>query len=246
MEIKNLHFSFDSNDRARPAKKIFENLSLDILPGQISVLLGPSGSGKSTLLRIFAGLQGSPDQSLYTTKKILTESFVFQEATLLNWLSSYKNIMLPIRLNNRDLDKNDFEQVIQILKIKDVLHLYPHQLSGGQKMRVSIARALITRPQILFMDEPFAALDEPTRFKLQDELLQIQSQLKMTILFVTHSFYEAVYLADRIIVLSESLPTKIIYDQIQEKKFLTRFDSTYHDKVKEISTIFSKGLDREK
>ncbi len=149
--------------------------------------------------------------------------------------------MLPIELAGKKVVENDFEQIIQILKIKDILHLYPHQLSGGQKMRVSIARALITKPQVLFMDEPFSALDEPTRLELQDELLQIQERLKMTILFVTHSFYEAVYLADRMIILSGQKPSQIIYDQVQNKDFRTRFETNYQNKVQEISDIFKKG-----
>ncbi len=244
MELKNLNFSFSVSPGA--AKKIFKNLSLQIFPGQITTLLGPSGSGKSTLLRIFGGLQKVSEEGSSLVKSVSTESFVFQEATLLGWRTGYTNIMLPIKLAHQAVDGKYFEKIAQILKIKDILDSYPHQMSGGQKMRVSIARALITKPQVIFMDEPFSALDEPTRLDLQDELLQIQADLKMTIVFVTHSFYEAVYLADRIIILSNSQPATVIYDQVQNKDFRSRFESNYQNKVKEISEIFAKGLSREK
>lgn len=107
-------------------------------------------------------------------------------------------------------------------------------------MRVSIARALITKPQTLFMDEPFSALDEPTRLKLQDELLLIQKKLKITILFVTHSFYEAAYLGDRILIFSSKKPTSFSYDQETQKTFSSHFDPEYQNKVKEISRYFEQ------
>ncbi|MBC7420754.1 MAG: ATP-binding cassette domain-containing protein [Bdellovibrio sp.] len=239
MELKNLDFKFSSDANL---KNLFQNLNLQIFPGQITTLLGPSGSGKSTLLRILAGLQKISDQSSYIVQRFQTESFVFQEATLLNWRFGYKNIMLPLELDHQKvIDQNYFEQIVQILKIKDILHLYPYQLSGGQKMRISIARALVTKPDVIFMDEPFSALDEPTRLDLQDELLQIQARLKMTIIFVTHSFYESVYLADRIVILSNEKPSRIVYDQVHNKNFVSRFEANYQSKVQEIAEIFKKS-----
>lgn len=231
MEVKNLDFQFKNQPQP-----LFKNLSLQIQPEKLTVFLGPSGCGKSTLLRIFAGLQKVATQlALYQGKRA---SFVFQEASLLPWLTSEKNIMLPLKLSSEKIDLPYFEKIIRILKIQDCLEVHPTDLSGGQKMRVSIARALVTRPQVLFMDEPFSALDEPTRLKLQDELLEIQSQLKMTILFVTHSFYEAVYLGDRILILSNEKPVQVIYDQSMTKTFKSRFDLDYQKKVQEISTYF--------
>jgi len=238
MEIKNLTFSF-SNQSAAP---LFQNLNLKITPEKLTVFLGPSGCGKSTLLRIFAGLLEAKSEFFFNEQK--KESFVFQDANLLPWLIGQKNIMLPIELTSLRWDENYFLEVIRLLKIEDCLLKYPAELSGGQKMRISIARALITKPEILFMDEPFSALDEPTRLKLQDELLTIQKKFKMTILFVTHSFYEAAYLGDRILIFSSKKPTDFAYDQEIERKFTSRFESEYQDKVQEISRYFEKEVAR--
>lgn len=233
MEIKNLTFTFA--DQARP---LFQDLNLKIEPEKLTVFLGPSGCGKSTLLRIFAGLlKVNSDFFFYEQKE---SGFVFQEANLLPWLTSEKNIMLPISLANKKIDVDYFNEVIQLLKIEDCLLKRPSDLSGGQKMRVSIARALISKPQVLFMDEPFSALDEPTRLKLQDELILIQKKLKITILFVTHSFYEAAYLGDRVLIFANKTPTSFVYDQAGQKKFQTRFDSTYQQKVEEIAQVFER------
>lgn len=230
MEIKNLTFAFENQGL------LFQNMSLQIEPEKLSVFLGPSGCGKSTLLRIFAGLQEvSPETFQYENKKA---SFVFQESNLLPWMTCEKNIMLPIKLAAEKRDENFLKEVVHMLKIEDCLPKLPSQISGGQKMRVSIARALITRPQILFMDEPFSALDEPTRLKLQDELLSIQKKMKMTLLFVTHSFYEAAYLGDRILILSTQQPTFFVLDRTGPKNFSSRFDSNYQNIVQEISNYF--------
>ncbi len=237
MEIKNLHFSF-KNQQEHP---LFRNLNLKIAPEKITILLGQSGCGKSTLLRIFAGLIPVKSNSFLHESK--TESFVFQEANLLPWLTCKKNIMLPLELANNTHDVEYFSEIVKLLKIEDCLSKYPSQLSGGQRMRVSIARALITKPEILFMDEPFSSLDEPTRLKLQDELLAIQKKLRMTVLFVTHSFYEAAYLGDRILIFSSkdsSDSSAISYDQENLKKFSSRYDREYQLKVQEISQAFEK------
>lgn len=234
MEIKNLSFSFEDQ------KLIFKDLSLQIKPDQLSVFLGPSGCGKSTLLRILAGLQKvDPDFFHYESKKA---SFVFQEANLLEWKTGYQNIMLPSLLSQVEVNRTFLNEIIQLLKISESLNKYPSELSGGQKMRISIARALITQPEILFMDEPFAALDEPTRHALQDEIKNIQKKFKMTIVFVTHSFYEAVYLGDRILIFSGNRPTDIVYDQLLEKNFTSRFDMNYQDQVKQITSVFQNEV----
>jgi NitT/TauT family transport system ATP-binding protein len=232
MELKNLHFSFAN-------QILFQNLNLRIDDNQLTVLLGPSGCGKSTLLRLFAGL--IPTAQLISNTQTRLTSFVFQESTLLNWKTAYENILLPFTLSKSQVDTRYFQQLISTLKIFDCLSKYPNELSGGQKMRVSIARALITKPQVLFMDEPFSSLDEPTRLNLQDELLQLQNQLKMTLLFVTHSFYEAVYLADRILILSSAKPSQIVFDEIKTKNFASRFDMTYLQQVQNISEIFASS-----
>lgn len=238
MELKNLNFSFTPTS----GQLLFEDFNLRIEPNEITVLLGPSGSGKSTLLRIFSKIQPISSKKLALVKDLRTESFIFQEANLLEWLTGYKNIMLPKKLAHQNVDNKELKQISKALKIEDCLALYPHQLSGGQKMRVSVARALITRPEVIYMDEPFAALDEPTRLELQDELLAIQSRFKMTILFVTHSFYEAAYLADRIIVINQQRPARIISDVRFVRDFKSRFDDKYQLRVQGLSETFKKGL----
>lgn len=238
MEIKNLNFSFGSDSE----NNLFQNLNLKIFFEKITVFLGSSGSGKSTLLRIFAGLLKVNPKSFFYEQSL--DAFVFQESNLLPWLSVEKNIMLPIKLSHSKVDQNYFLEVIRILKIEECLVKMPSELSGGQKMRVSIARALIAKPKVLFMDEPFSALDEPTRLKLQDELLIIQKRFKITILFVTHSFYEAAYLGDRVIIISKRKSSEIVYDQVVDRNFSTRFDVDYLSQVQKISQHFESEASR--
>ncbi len=155
MEIRNLNFSF-------PKREIlFKNFSLIIETNKFTVFLGASGCGKSTLLRILAGLQVVDPKSYHY--KDFRSGFVFQDANLLEWKTSEQNIMLPFLLKQTPPPLTYFRELIGLLKISDCLKKYPSELSGGQKMRVSIARALIDQPKTLFMDEPFSALDETTR-----------------------------------------------------------------------------------
>ena len=236
MEIKNLDFSFSKGKSSDNKDLLFQALSLKIEPQKLTVFLGPSGCGKSTLLRILAGLQNvDPRFYLYQDLKA---SFVFQEANLLEWKSVAKNIMLPFLLLRKTPPVELFNEIVSLLNISDCLSKFPSELSGGQKMRVSIARALITEPHVLFMDEPFSALDEPTRLNLQEELKIIQRKLKMTILFVTHSFYEAVFLGDRVLVFSGSKPSSFMFDENKQQEFKDRFDPAYLSKVQDISKYF--------
>ncbi len=240
MELKELHFSYVEKIQ-NSEKKLFENFNLRIKLEEITCLLGASGCGKSTLLRIFAGLLKAPHENQAVIKSDLTESFVFQEPSLLEWKTGLQNIMLPLKISKSELNRNHFDQIVETLRISSLLDRFPHQLSGGQKMRVSVARALVTRPNIIYMDEPFSALDEPTRLQLQDDLRLWQRQFKMTVLFVTHSFYEAVSIADRIVVLSQEKPVRIVYDESNLKTFSSRFESAYQDKVFEISEVFKRA-----
>ena len=178
-------------------RSILQGTNLAVAGNKIHVLMGPSGCGKSTILRLFAGLLAP--QSGEIRGKNARASFVFQEPRLLDWLNVSENITLPFRLRAMLSATEEHSRLAAWLKnvgLTDAARAFPHELSGGMKMRAAIARALITEPELLLMDEPFAALDEVQRWHLQDLLLGIQSQKPMTVLFVTHSLAEAVRLSD--------------------------------------------------
>jgi len=188
--------------------KVFQNgvvalagLSLDVRRGEFLTLLGPSGCGKSTALRLLAGLIAPSSGKIHRGDAAAGEiGFVFQEPTLLPWATVAANVRLPLRLKNIEGEDNRVDEVLALVGLEEFRDAYPRELSGGMKMRVSIARALVTRPQLLLMDEPFAALDEITRFKLNDDLLALWRRLECTIVFVTHSVFESVYLSRRILM----------------------------------------------
>jgi NitT/TauT family transport system ATP-binding protein len=196
-------------------------VDLDLRAGEFASLLGPSGCGKSTLLRMIAGL-GEPTAGGIEWPTTAHDSqgrplrdvgFVFQEATLMPWATAQRNVMLPLTLKRVPAKEaaTRAEAALAAVGLGSFLRAYPRELSGGMKMRVSIARALATRPKILLMDEPFAALDEITRQKLNDDLLALWAQQRFTVLFVTHSVFESVYLSQRIMVMA-ARPGRIIAD----------------------------------
>ncbi|MBB3301727.1 NitT/TauT family transport system ATP-binding protein [Rhizobium sp. BK077] len=186
-------------------------MSLTVESGEFVSLLGPSGCGKSTALRIIAGLgditAGKIDwPSSRINSKGLPEGdigFVFQEPTLMPWKTVFGNVYLPLKL--RGISKAEArDRIVEALAtvgLQDFADAYPRELSGGMKMRVSIARALVTKPKLLLMDEPFAALDEITRQKLNDDVLRLWQTTGITVIFVTHSVFESAYLSNRIVVM---------------------------------------------
>jgi NitT/TauT family transport system ATP-binding protein len=185
-------------------------LDLDVRRGEFVSLLGPSGCGKSTALRLIAGLNaptsGIVEVSHSDAQARVGQSigFVFQEPTLMPWASVRDNVRLPLKLSHapaREANARVAEALAQV-GLAEFADSYPRELSGGMKMRVSLARALVTDPEILLMDEPFAALDEITRFRLNNDLLALWRNLHKTILFVTHSVFESVYLSQRVIVMT--------------------------------------------
>jgi NitT/TauT family transport system ATP-binding protein len=181
-------------------------LDLDIRNGEFLSLLGPSGCGKSTALRIVAGLS-EPTSGTVTWRDPDARKgigFVFQEPTLMPWATVFNNVFLPLKLagESRAAVHARVMQTLSRVGLAEFADAYPRELSGGMRMRVSIARALVTSPRILLMDEPFAALDEITRFKLNDDLVALWRELKMTVVFVTHSVFESVYLSNRIVVMT--------------------------------------------
>ena len=179
-----------------------------IRTGELVALLGPSGCGKSTLLRLLAGLD-HPDQGSITWPNGAAPApgeigFVFQDATLLPWASAAENVRLPLRLmgQSRGAARAFVDETLARLGLAGFEGVKPAALSGGMRMRVSIARALVSKPKLLLMDEPFAALDEFTRHRLQADLLALWREAGTTIVFVTHSIYEAAFLASRIYVMT--------------------------------------------
>jgi NitT/TauT family transport system ATP-binding protein len=199
---------------------VLEDIDLELGAGSFVALLGPSGCGKSTLLRFISGLdtpsQGSISLSASDSKRGPAGTrlaFVFQDAQLLPWRSVLDNVALPLELAGvgRAEARQRARAPLADVELSDVLERYPDQLSGGMRMRVSIARALVTEPSILLLDEPFAALDELTRQRLDERLRALWLARGMTVVFVTHSLAEAAYLADRALVMSRR-PGKIVLD----------------------------------
>src|SRR5229473_2634946 len=185
-------------------------LDLDVRQGEFVSLLGPSGCGKSTALRLIAGLN-APTSGMVRVSRRADRSraghsigFVFQEPTLMPWTSVHENVRLPLKLARAPAAEANARvgDVLMQVGLSEFAEAYPRELSGGMKMRVSLARALVTDPDILLMDEPFAALDEITRFRLNNDLLALWRNLRKTIIFVTHSVFESVYLSQRVIVMT--------------------------------------------
>ena len=203
------------------AEKVFPNgvralgpVTLGVAEGEFATIVGPSGCGKSTLLRLVAGLAQPSDGSVRLWTGGADRSagerrlaFVFQSAMLLAWCDVARNIRLPFdlghaRARDRAHEAERVERALARVGLEEFRHAYPRELSGGMQMRVSIARALVTEPALLLMDEPFAALDEITRMRLDRELAELHVREKLTVLFVTHSIFEAVFLSTRVLVMS--------------------------------------------
>jgi NitT/TauT family transport system ATP-binding protein len=233
-----------------------KDLNLDIAEGEFISLLGPSGCGKSTALRIIAGLgeptsgtvewpgaesfdlAGRPDREI---------GFVFQEPTLMPWATVFKNVWLPLRLRNvgKAAARDAVMETLHLVGLDAFADAYPRELSGGMKMRVSIARALVTKPRLLLMDEPFAALDEITRFKLNDDLLHLWESFGWTVIFVTHSVFESVYLSNRIAVMA-ARPGRIISDMPIDAPYPRgeefRMSTAYNEFCRQASEALHKAI----
>jgi len=207
----------------RGVEKTFPNgmlalkgLDLEVREGEFLSLLGPSGCGKSTALRIIAGLSEPTDGAVAWAAPAVAEKgsrigFVFQEPTLMPWTTVFNNVRLPLKLAGAPAGgaAARVNAALERVGLQEFAAAYPRELSGGMRMRVSIARALVTEPALLLMDEPFAALDEITRFKLNDDLLRMWQAMRTTVVFVTHSVFESVYLSNRIAVMA-ARPGRIV------------------------------------
>ncbi|MCA0202407.1 MAG: ABC transporter ATP-binding protein [Proteobacteria bacterium] len=184
-------------------------VNFEVGRGSFVSLVGPSGCGKSTLLRLMAGLLAPSHGTVSRGDDISETSFVFQDATLMPWADVRTNVALPLTLKGKSAET--VPETLKRVGLERFAQSYPRELSGGMQMRASIARAIVTSPQLLLMDEPFAALDEFTRFRLNDDLLALWQQNHWTIVFVTHSIREAVFLSQRVIVMSPR-PGRVVAD----------------------------------
>ncbi len=193
LSFENVSFSYDEID------SILSGVSFTVEEGEFVALVGPSGCGKSTILRLVSGLLEKQTGTI-SHGSDLNCTFVFQDAALMPWATVSENIALPLKLKGNQ-NKRAVTEVLRLMEMDGFEARYPASLSGGQKMRVSIARALISNPSLLLLDEPFAALDEILRFQMNNLLLSLRKNKVFSSLFVTHSIYEAAYLADRVIVL---------------------------------------------
>lgn len=229
-------------------RPILDRLNMTVAKGEFLSIIGPSGCGKSTVLKLVSGLTPASSGSIVVdgmTPKNAREtmSFIFQDATLLPWRTVRANVGLGLELERVPADKQEekVDSLLELVGLSHVSRAYPRQLSGGMKMRVSIARALATGPRLLLLDEPFAALDEMTRDRLNEELLRLREEQKWTVVFVTHSVPEAVFLSTRILVLAPNpgrihanLPVPLPYPRNGELRLTTRYE--------EIVTTVSRTL----
>lgn len=223
---------------------VLDRLEISVNAGEFVSLIGPSGCGKSTLLRLIAGLSQPSSGQLTVDARAPVAGrgdvgFIFQEPTLLPWLNVHRNIEVPLRIRRiPDAERSSIvERMMRLVRLEPVAALHPRQLSGGMKMRVSVARALGGAPRLLLLDEPFGALDEMTRHRLNEDLLAIRREANWTAFFVTHSVAEAVFLSDRVLVMASS-PGRIHADVRIDLPFPRTADTREHpDYLKKVSEV---------
>jgi NitT/TauT family transport system ATP-binding protein len=234
--------------RFRNGVEALAGIDLAIARGSFVSLLGPSGCGKSTLLRIIAGLvPPSAGRVRLARRRAAAIGFVFQEPTLMPWATVWDNVYLPLRLAGKSKDdaSGEIAATLAALGLAGFDRAYPRELSGGMRMRVSIARALVTEPELLLLDEPFAALDEFTRFKLNEDLLRLWQQHHWTVVFVTHSVFESVFLSSRIVVMTPRpgrVLTDVAVDLAYPRQAALRTAPDYAERCRRISELLSGAM----
>ncbi len=225
-------------------------MSLSVNEGDFISLLGPSGCGKSTALRLIAGLMPPTAGRILWNGGMNTGDLgvVFQEPTLMPWATVAQNVWLPFRIRGQSFAsvQGEIEQALALVGLDGFAGSYPRELSGGMKMRVSIARALVTHPRLILMDEPFAALDEITRQKLNDDLLALKARIGCTVIFVTHSVFESVFLSDRIIIMAPRpgrVVQEITVDAPYPRDIAWRTSPTYGAYALEVSKTLHAAME---
>jgi NitT/TauT family transport system ATP-binding protein len=238
----------------RGVSKTFESgtvalsgFDLSVRAGEFVSLLGPSGCGKSTALRIISGLSEATSGAVEWPDGAGQIGFVFQEPTLMPWANVATNVRLPFTLAGAEevASTAAVAQALDRVGLADFVSAFPRELSGGMKMRASIARALVTEPQLLLMDEPFAALDEITRFKLNNDLLSVWQALRRTVIFVTHSVFESVYLSQRIVVMTPRpgrVFTEIMIDAPYPRDERFRTSADYAGLCRQVAEALGKAM----
>lgn len=226
---------------------VLDDLNLVVAPGDFVSLIGPSGCGKSTVLKLVSGLSPGSEGTLTVLGTAPRQArdrqaFIFQDATLLPWLTAQRNVELPLHLRGIDARKRAAKarEMLSLVGLEKVSGYYPRQLSGGMRMRVSIARALTLAPELLLLDEPFGALDEMTRYRLNEELLALRERSKFTALFVTHSVSEAVFLSNRVLVMAANpgrLHAEVKVDFPYPRSPALRERADFQAKVNEVSAL---------
>jgi NitT/TauT family transport system ATP-binding protein len=237
--------------RFRDGAVALEGISLTVQRGEFVTFLGPSGCGKSTLLKLASGLSPASEGKVQingmtpaNARQLM--SFIFQDATLLPWRTVQQNVGLELELEHaaRLASAERVAKMLELVGLSRVAKSFPRQLSGGMKMRVSIARALVTRPRILLMDEPFAALDEISRDRLNEVLLRLYEEQKWTVLFVTHSVAEAVFLSSRIVILAAH-PGRVAHEMKVDlpwpRTAETRESMAFEEQVTQASRLLRGG-----
>jgi NitT/TauT family transport system ATP-binding protein len=236
IRIENLDFSYSGKHESEV--NVIDDLSLSVYDQEFLSIVGASGCGKSTLLNIIAGLLPPVSGKIILNDESITapgpdRTMVFQDDAVFPWYTVRKNIEygLKISTNNKQSRNKDVEHILDLVGLSDSADMFPRQLSGGMRKRVDVARAIITKPEVLLMDEPFAALDVMTKQKLQDQFLKIWDETRMTVVFVTHDLEEALYMADRVVVMSNypgriSRVVDVPFSRPREKDLKTATDFT--------------------
>jgi len=228
---------------------VLDGIDLAVAAGEFVSLVGPSGCGKTSLLRLVAGLEAPTRGEIRRSGEVSAGSigYVFQDPTLMPWADAFANVHLPLKLKgvSRAEAEGRVMAALEMVGMADAHHKLPRELSGGMRMRVSIARAIVAAPRLLLMDEPFAALDEITRFRLNDDLMALWERHGWTVIFVTHSVYEAVYLSSRVLVMQAGpgpIAEEFAVDVAHPRQPDFRLSADFADRAAAISLALRRAM----